>query len=199
MFESLSTRLQDVFKSLSGQGRLTPENIEAALREIRLALLEADVNFKVVKAFIDRVRDKAMEDGPAKPVAVAAGREDRPRRDARALRRHEGRAQREQQAAAGRPAARTAGRRGRRPPPGSWRSGWPGRGGIRCSCRPTSSGRPRSQQLNVVAEKAGVRCTIRLARSIRWRAPGGRWPKPATGGSTSSSSTRRGACTSTTS
>jgi signal recognition particle subunit SRP54 len=61
MFESLSTRLQDVFKSLRGQGRLTPENIEAALREIRLALLEADVNFKVVKAFIDRVRDRAME------------------------------------------------------------------------------------------------------------------------------------------
>src|SRR4051812_6183109 len=61
MFDSLSTRLQDVFKSLRGQGRLTPENIEAALREIRLALLEADVNFKVVKAFIDRVRDRAME------------------------------------------------------------------------------------------------------------------------------------------
>ncbi len=61
MFDSLSTRLQDVFKSLRGQGRLTPENIEAALREIRLALLEADVNFKVVKAFVDRVRDQAME------------------------------------------------------------------------------------------------------------------------------------------
>ena len=61
MFDSLSTRLQDVFKTLRGQGRLTPENIEAALREIRLALLEADVNFKVVKAFIDRVRDQAME------------------------------------------------------------------------------------------------------------------------------------------
>jgi len=60
MFDSLSTRLQDVFKSLRGDGRLTPEHIEAALREIRLALLEADVNFKVVKAFIDRVRDRAM-------------------------------------------------------------------------------------------------------------------------------------------
>ena len=60
MFDSLSTRLQDVFKSLRGETRLTPENIEAALREIRLALLEADVNFKVVKAFIDRVRDRAM-------------------------------------------------------------------------------------------------------------------------------------------
>src|SRR5213083_738598 len=60
MFESLSTRLQDVFATLRGEARLTPELIEAALREIRLALLEADVNFKVVKAFIDRVRDRAM-------------------------------------------------------------------------------------------------------------------------------------------
>src|ERR1700746_1649580 len=61
MFESLSNRLQDVFKSLRGETRLTPENIEAALREIRLALLEADVNFKVVKAFVDRVRERAMD------------------------------------------------------------------------------------------------------------------------------------------
>src|SRR5215471_3802885 len=60
MFESLSGRLQDVFQSLRGETRLTPETIEAALREIRLALLEADVNFKVVKAFVDRVRDRAM-------------------------------------------------------------------------------------------------------------------------------------------
>src|SRR5499425_1498345 len=61
MFDSLSGRLQDVFKSLRGQARLTPEAIELALREIRLALLEADVNFKVVKAFVDRVRDRAMD------------------------------------------------------------------------------------------------------------------------------------------
>src|SRR6201998_519118 len=60
MFESLSTRLQDAFKTLRGEARLTPEHIEAALREIRLALLEADVHFKVGKAFIDRVRDRAM-------------------------------------------------------------------------------------------------------------------------------------------
>src|SRR6201993_4732415 len=60
MFDSLSSRLQDVFKTLRGETRLTPENIEAALREIRLALLEADVNYKVVGAFVDRVRDKAM-------------------------------------------------------------------------------------------------------------------------------------------
>src|SRR4051812_32613848 len=60
MFDTLSGRLQDVFKTLRGETRLTPENIEVALREIRLALLEADVNFKVVKAFIDKVRDRAM-------------------------------------------------------------------------------------------------------------------------------------------
>ena len=60
MFDSLGTRLQDVFKTLRGEFKLTPETIEAALREIRLALLEADVNFKVVKAFVDRVRDRAM-------------------------------------------------------------------------------------------------------------------------------------------
>ena len=61
MFDSLSTRVQDVFKSLRGEVRLTPEHVETALHEIRLALLEADVNFKVVKAFIDRVRDRAMD------------------------------------------------------------------------------------------------------------------------------------------
>src|SRR5437868_6596348 len=60
MFDSLGNRLQDVFKTLRGETRLTAENVEAALREIRLALLEADVNFKVVKAFVDRVRDRAM-------------------------------------------------------------------------------------------------------------------------------------------
>jgi signal recognition particle subunit SRP54 len=61
MFESLSTRLQDAFRNIRGQGRLTEETVELALREIRMALLEADVNFKVVKAFIDRVRDRAVD------------------------------------------------------------------------------------------------------------------------------------------
>ncbi|ODS56119.1 MAG: signal recognition particle protein [Acidobacteria bacterium SCN 69-37] len=62
MFESLSTRLQDVFKSLRGEARLTEATVDVALREIRLALLEADVNFRVVKAFIERVRVKAVGD-----------------------------------------------------------------------------------------------------------------------------------------
>jgi signal recognition particle subunit SRP54 len=61
LFESLSTRIQGAFTALRGEVRLTDEHIESALREIRLALLEADVNFQVVKAFIDRVRDKATD------------------------------------------------------------------------------------------------------------------------------------------
>jgi len=61
MFESLSNRLQDVFRQIRGEGRLTEQTVELALREIRMALLEADVNFKVVKAFIDRVRDRAVD------------------------------------------------------------------------------------------------------------------------------------------
>jgi signal recognition particle subunit SRP54 len=60
MFDALSDRLQDVFRNLRGEARLTEANVESALREIRLALLEADVNFKVVKAFVDKVRDRAM-------------------------------------------------------------------------------------------------------------------------------------------
>jgi signal recognition particle subunit SRP54 len=61
MFDTLSDRLQDVFRSLRGEARLTEATIEKALREIRMALLEADVNFKVVKAFVDRVRDRATD------------------------------------------------------------------------------------------------------------------------------------------
>jgi len=60
MLDSLSTRLQTIFDKLGGRGRLSEENIEEALREVRVALLEADVNFKVVRAFIDRVKDKAV-------------------------------------------------------------------------------------------------------------------------------------------
>jgi signal recognition particle subunit SRP54 len=61
MFESLSTRLQDVFRSLRGEARLTEATVDAALREIRMALLEADVNFKVTKAFVEKVRDRATD------------------------------------------------------------------------------------------------------------------------------------------
>src|SRR5579871_4297450 len=60
MFDNLSDKLQRVFKNLRGEGRLTAANMEAALREIRVALLEADVNFKVVKQLIENVKTKAM-------------------------------------------------------------------------------------------------------------------------------------------
>src|SRR5712672_860982 len=60
MFENLQEKLQRAFKTLRGQAVLTEENIDEALKEIRLALLEADVNFKVVKDFLDRIRAKAI-------------------------------------------------------------------------------------------------------------------------------------------
>ena len=60
MFDNLSDKLQRIFKNLRGEGRLTAENMEAALREIRVALLEADVNFRVVKQLIEQIKEKAM-------------------------------------------------------------------------------------------------------------------------------------------
>lgn len=60
MFENLSSKLQDIFKKLSGKGRLSEADVDAALREVRLALLEADVNFRVVKDLIARVRERAV-------------------------------------------------------------------------------------------------------------------------------------------
>ncbi len=60
MFDSLSTRLTAIFDRLGGHGRLTEENIQEALREVRIALLEADVNFKVVRGFVERVRERAI-------------------------------------------------------------------------------------------------------------------------------------------
>src|ERR1700749_3436853 len=60
MFENLSDKLQRSFKTLRGQGTLTDENINDALREIRVALIESDVNLDVAKDLIDKVRDKAL-------------------------------------------------------------------------------------------------------------------------------------------
>src|SRR3990172_5484307 len=60
MLDSLTSRLTGIFDRLRGYGRLTEENIQEALREVRVALLEADVNFKVVKGFVERIREKAV-------------------------------------------------------------------------------------------------------------------------------------------
>ncbi|MDH4138657.1 MAG: signal recognition particle receptor subunit alpha, partial [Anaerolineae bacterium] len=60
MFESLSDKLQGVFKKLANRGKLSEGDVDAALREVRLALLEADVNYKVAKDFVARVRERAI-------------------------------------------------------------------------------------------------------------------------------------------
>lgn len=60
MFEGLTSRLKTIFDKLSGYGKLTESNIQDALREVRVALLEADVNFKVVKSLIDRIKERAI-------------------------------------------------------------------------------------------------------------------------------------------
>src|SRR5215470_6686251 len=71
MLDSLSTRLQTIFDKLGGRGRLSEDNIQEALREVRVALLEADVNFKVARGFVDRVREKAVGQDVLKSLTPA--------------------------------------------------------------------------------------------------------------------------------
>jgi signal recognition particle subunit SRP54 len=71
MLDTLSTRLQSIFDRLGGRGRLSEDNIQEALREIRVALLEADVNFKVVRGFMERVREKAVGQDVLKSLTPA--------------------------------------------------------------------------------------------------------------------------------
>ena len=60
MFESLSEKLNSTFKRLTGRGKLTESNIQDALRQVRMALLEADVNYKVVKSLVEDIRKRAI-------------------------------------------------------------------------------------------------------------------------------------------
>ena len=73
MFEALSDKFDGVFRALRGQGSLTPEDVDAALRDIRLALLEADVHFKVVKQFLEKVRARATGQEVLKSLTPAQG------------------------------------------------------------------------------------------------------------------------------
>ena len=59
-FDSLSEKLQNVFKNLRSKGKLTEDDVKAALKEVKMALLEADVNFKVVKQFTKSVQERAI-------------------------------------------------------------------------------------------------------------------------------------------
>ena len=60
VFESLAGKLQETFKKLRGRGKLNEKDVKEAMREVRIALLEADVNFKVVKEFINKVTERAI-------------------------------------------------------------------------------------------------------------------------------------------
>ncbi|MGB9587819.1 MAG: signal recognition particle receptor subunit alpha, partial [Armatimonadota bacterium] len=71
MFESLSEKLQGVFKKLRGKGTLSEQDVNDALREVRLVLLEADVNFRVVKEFISRVKERAVGQEVLKSLSPA--------------------------------------------------------------------------------------------------------------------------------
>src|SRR5574344_2103223 len=68
MFELLSDRLQNAIKNIKGYGKITEDNIDPMLREVRLALLEADVNYKVVKEFTNNVKEKALGEEVAKSI-----------------------------------------------------------------------------------------------------------------------------------
>jgi len=73
VFESLSTKLQDTFRKLSGHGKITEKNVADSLREVKLALLEADVNYKVVKDFIQRVQEQSL--GQAVLSSISPGQQ----------------------------------------------------------------------------------------------------------------------------
>ena len=68
MFESLGDRLQNAVNKIKGYGKITEDNISEVTREIRLALLEADVNYKVVKEFVNSVKEKALGEEVAKSL-----------------------------------------------------------------------------------------------------------------------------------
>ena len=67
-FEGLSSRLQGITRKLSGKARITESDLKEVLREVKLALLEADVNYKVVKDFISRIKEKAVGEETLKGI-----------------------------------------------------------------------------------------------------------------------------------
>src|SRR5215468_4645858 len=71
MFESLSDRLQSVFQKLGGKGKLTEDDVREGMKQVRLALLEADVNFKVVKDFVAKVTEQAIGEEVTKSLTPA--------------------------------------------------------------------------------------------------------------------------------
>ena len=88
MFPQLSDKLQEIFKDLRGHGVISESNVDAALRQVRMALLEADVDFQVARKFIARVKEKALgEECTSQHYAGSADRKNFPRRIDGAARR----------------------------------------------------------------------------------------------------------------
>ena len=79
MFDSLSGKLQNAFRNLRGLGKISEANVADTLREVRMALLEADVNFKVARDFIERVKTKAIGGSRPERPARPANHQDHPR------------------------------------------------------------------------------------------------------------------------
>ena len=75
-FESLSERLQNALKMFRGNGKLTEEDLKAPMREVRMALLEADVNFKVVKDFVAKVKERAVGEAIGEAESASADYQD---------------------------------------------------------------------------------------------------------------------------
>ena len=88
MFDNLSEKFSDAFKNLQGKGKITESNIESALKEVRTALLEADVNFKVVKEFIAGVKEEALGEKVIRGLATTS-LTCVPRKTIRSIRRRE--------------------------------------------------------------------------------------------------------------
>ena len=189
MFESLSTRLQDVFKTPSRRVAADArEHRSGAARDsARAARSRRQLQGR---QGVHRSRPRpgdgraAGQQRPARPVAVAAGRQDRPRRDGGALRRRRRRPPADEQAAAGHPAARPAGRRqdddGREAGEVAGEAGTPSAAGV--DRRQAAGGDSAAERRR--RRRRRCACTIRRRRWIRWRARRARWPKPARSAST---------------
>ena len=196
MFDALSDRLRATLANLTGRGRVSEADVDVAMREVRLALLEADVNFKVVKDFVARVRERAIgARHPRKPHRRPAGREDRqrrarPRSSRPATGRSTSRATRPIIAARRPPGLGQDDDRGQARPPHrqAWAAG-------RCSSRPTRTGPPPPTSSRRSARRST--CPVHRAPvgTSRRRHRAGRRSRPPAGWSaTSSSSTRPAGC-----
>jgi signal recognition particle subunit SRP54 len=199
MFESLSTRLQDVFKSLRGEARLTEASVDAALREIRLALLEADVNFRVVKAFIERVRAKAVGEDVLRSLTPAQ-HVVRIVRDEMLALFGEAVGGLSQTAASPRVVVMLGLQGSGKTTSSAKLAKWLEKQGRHPMLVSTDVRRPAAiQQLSVLAGQVGVRVHDPAARWIRWPRGGRAGGRERPSASTRSSSIPRAACTSTTS